>query len=648
MALSGSLAGRAQAATGPRTAPAAPRAPMLDPDNCGQYAALPGGLDANCYADAFDEYGNDPENGCDGWGEPTGYCLSKIEETGGPSWWKDFPGWLKFQVFDMATNVFSWWAVMGDPQLRKSDGSANGTVGYVAKYTNVLVIFFLILSVLIAVVRLAFSRDGRPAKELAKSLVTFSLISGLLLLFADMLIRTSRELFDYIIRTGMQKPGETAPSALSHAIREILTGINSGSGFHLLDVVGGIIVICVSLVLYVHMVIRYFLIIYYVGTMPLMAAAASLGESGKQALKEQCVRLGVWIFILDLMGLMMVIGYREIIIGAANSTVTGAAATWRGLIILCLITMVLPATMRAAAPFMSHAAGSNQATVGAVRAGFAVGAMAVGGAAWGLTRGFRGPGAGGASAGGAPAAPPAPPGVGAPPGSPEVPPPPARSGFRAPGGPALPARSGRPPGRLTPAPPRRPGGGGGVPAHPAGAVGGAGSPADLAAGNLEQSDPRVGLPDPLPRGDVGTNAYEGPDGSTSDAAVLVDAAEKKIQWLHAQGDTNMGSAAFGRVEAAHQEAQERARGLAPAAGGADQVQLDQVGRYIDERRMGRVENPITPAEAESASRNGTLPSLLNARMGLGGSGGSGDTGGGGMPPGPGGAGRPRPPAPPTV
>ncbi|GAA4969847.1 hypothetical protein GCM10023205_39030 [Yinghuangia aomiensis] len=683
LALTGTVGGQAQAA-GARAVPMAPQALMLPADDCqDQTGAFVTEDDNQCYADKFDEYGDNKENGCDGWGEPTGFCQSKAAEMGSPSWIKDFPGWVKYQVFDMARSVFTWWATLGDPQLRKSDGGANGTVGYITQYTNIVVYFFLILSVLIAVIRLAFARDGKPAKELFKSLVTFTLVSGLLLLFADMLIKTSRAFFDYTIRTGMGRPSETASTALTTGIWEMLAGINSGDDFHLLDVVGGIIIICVSLVLYVHMVIRYFLIIYYVGTMPLMAAAAAVGESGKQALKDQCIRLMVWIFILDLMGLMLVIGYREILIGTSNTALTGAAATWRGLIVLCLITMVLPATMRAAAPFMSHAAGSTQQTAGAARAGLAVGALAIGGVAWGATRGLAALGArgaagaaagaagGGGGAGGAVAAAAgggggggggggaalvrgagggAPGGPGAGRARAGQPPGPANPGVR--------ARAGQPPGPANPGVRARAGagggpgnqaGGGGVLAHPAGAVGDAGTPADLAAKNLGQSDPRVGLPDPLPRGEVGTDPL--PPGS-SDAAVLVDAGEKRIQWLHAQGDTNMSSADYDAVESGHNAAQQRAADVVSSASGAGQAQLAQVGQYVQERSMGRIENPITPAEAERASRNGTLPSLLNARMGLSGSGstsGSGGTGGGGgMPPGPGGAGSARPPAPPTA
>ncbi|MGR6997676.1 hypothetical protein ACU686_05520 [Yinghuangia aomiensis] len=117
----------------------------------------------------------------------------------------------------------------------------------------------------------------------------------------------------------------------------------------------------------------------------------------------------------------------------------------------------------------------------------------------------------------------------------------------------------------------------------------------------------------------------------------------------------MSSADYDAVESGHNAAQQRAANVVSSASGAGQAQLAQVGNYVQERSMGRIQNPITPAEAESASRNGTLPSLLNARMGLGGSGGTGGTGGSGgtgggaaMPPGPGGAGRARPPAPPTA
>ncbi|GAA4978946.1 hypothetical protein GCM10023205_54150 [Yinghuangia aomiensis] len=433
------------------------------------------------------------------------------------------------------------------------------------------------------------------AKELFKSLVTFTLVSGLLVLFADMMLKTSRAFFDYIIQTGMQQPNKPAESALTTGIWEMLAGINSGDDFHLLDVVGGIIVICASLVLYVHMVIRYFLIVYYLGTMPPSAAAAALGESGKQALKEQFIRLMVWIFILDLMGLMLVIGYREILIGTSNTELTGAAATWRGLIILCLITMVLPATMRAAAPFMSHAAGSTEQTAGAARAGLAVRRAGGRRRRVGCDERPRGLGARGAAG-------------------------PAGGGGGAAGSvPVAPDRGGGGGSHAGSALVRR--GGGRALAHPAGSVGDAGSPTDLAAGNLGQSDPRIGLPDPLPGGAVDTDAYQGPDGSTSGAAVLVDAGEKKIQWLHAQGDTNMSSDEYDAVESAHNAAQQRAADVVSSAGGAGQAQLVQVGNYVQERSWGRIDNPITPAEAESASRNGTLPSLLNARMGLDSSGG---------------------------
>lgn len=669
LVLAGTVGGKAQAAAGGSAVTSAPRAPMLPTDECKDPMAtgvLESGDDNQCFADKFDDYGNNKEEGCDGWGEPTGYCISKAAEMGSPSWMTDFPGWVKYQVFDMARSVFTWWANAGDPQLRKSDGSGNGTVGYITQYTNIVVIFFLILSVLIAVIRMAFSRDGKPAKELLKSLVTFTLFSGLLLLFADMMIRTSRAFFDYTIRTGMGKPSQTASSALTSGIWEILSGINSSSDFKLLDVIGGIIVICVSLVLYVHMVIRYFLIIYYVGTMPLMAAAAALGESGKQALKDQCIRLVVWIFILDLMGLMLVIGYREILIGTSNSELTGAAATWRGLIVLCLITMVLPATMRAAAPFMSHAAGSTAQTAGAAKAGLAAGALVVGGLAVGAARGVAAlgaRGAGGAAAGAAGNAGPAAAAAGA--GNPAVPgqraragqpPGPANPGVRAragqPPGPANPgvrARAGQPPGPANPGvgaagtgAGNQPGSGGTALAHPAGAIGDVGSPADLAAGNLGQSDPRVGLPDPLPNGGVGTDPLPA---DASDAAVLVDAGEKRIQWLRAQGDTNMSSEDYAAAETAHAASQQRASDVVSRADGASRVQLAQVGNYVQERSMGRIENPITPAEADAASRNGTLQTLLTERMS---NRSPGDADGAGAPAGPGGAGRVRPPAPPTA
>ncbi|MGR6997678.1 hypothetical protein ACU686_05530 [Yinghuangia aomiensis] len=164
LALTGTVGGQAQAA-GARSVPMLPQDLHPSGDDCkSQTGAFTSEDDNQCFADKFDEYGDNKENGCDGWGEPTGFCQSKAAEMGSPSWIKDFPGWVKYQVFDMARSVFTWWATLGDPQLRKSGGGGNGTVGYITQYTNIVVHFFLILSVLIAVIRLAFARDGKPGQ----------------------------------------------------------------------------------------------------------------------------------------------------------------------------------------------------------------------------------------------------------------------------------------------------------------------------------------------------------------------------------------------------------------------------------------------------------------------------------------------------
>lgn len=365
--------------------------------------------DPQCLAENHDNYGDDVSEGCDGWGEPAGYCVGVKDGLGSePTWWKDLPKWAEWQVYTFAANVFGWWANAPDPSLRTEKGEDRPSMGFIFKYTNIFVIFMLFLGVLFAAVRMALARDGKPAKEVFKALVSFTLITGLIVTIAEILIRLCRRFFDWYVTRGMSSDaGTDAPAAIAKGTRIYLTSLNSSDGFALRDIIAGIIVVCVAIVLYIYMVARFFLIIYYVATMPLMAAAATVGEAGKHALKRQITLLFIWIVVLDFMGMALVLGFQEVTAAQRVEANDGSAA-WRGLILFAMVTLVLPATLKAAAPFLEGAAGSSAATVGAAKAGLAVGAAAVlapaalaikGGAAFSAARGAGGVAAGGGGGG---------------------------------------------------------------------------------------------------------------------------------------------------------------------------------------------------------------------------------------------------------
>ncbi|GAA4989708.1 hypothetical protein GCM10023205_71100 [Yinghuangia aomiensis] len=368
--------------------------------NCGQPSGSGGELPLNenesaygsdrdvCdLANDYKNWGKTAGTGCDGWGEPAGFCenYAADEDKAEPNWLTAFPDWCQWQVFQLAGDVYTWWTEAKDPVLLDG-GKIRASVTDVSGGTAIVVVALWTGGVMVACIRLAIRRDGTPAKDMVKSGLLVVGASGFAVPAADLLVRLSRSFSDsYVVRI-LGAPGETtgdASTVLKRSTVGMLDAVDSGSGFSLKEILAGIVLVFISFVLYIYMVARYFLILYWVGTMPLMAAAASLGESGRQAFRQQIIRMVIWILLPDFMMVIFVLGHQEIVANAQETGAgTGGPDQWRGLILMALVTLVGPATLRAAAPFMSPAAGSSGTNFAAVRAGMAVGAVSLAGAAY--------------------------------------------------------------------------------------------------------------------------------------------------------------------------------------------------------------------------------------------------------------------------
>ncbi len=594
---------------------------------------LPGGglLRGLCRNKAAAEYGTGSggKEGCDGWGEPAELCVSPKDEWGAePSWLTDFPAWLEFKFFEGASETYMWWIEAEDPSMFASDGKTERTsIGFVFKYTNYIVIFLVILGILVAAIKMALQRDGRPGKELVKNLLMFVITTGMLLAVNQAILLFVRRFFNWYVREGLGGAGgqryATMEEALTKNMGAMLQGVNP-AGFGLIDLLAALLVICLSIVMYIYMTMRYLLVMLRTAMTPMYAAWATVSERGKQGLWDNFWRLLSWDIGIVFIAIALVAGFQEIGELRADEMRTGETHYWRGLIFFGLATVAGPSTAYAMAPMLDKgAAGNTSANVGAFKTAVGVGAAVVGA---GISAAGAGAGGGGGAGGAAQAGQQAVNaatnavnstvgGFGgvADDGSGGPPPPPG-----GPGGPGGTPPGGTPPGGKPGGP-----GGGNPPGGPGVPPGPGATPAPRAA--IPGVDGR-----PL---DLGI-----PTQDQSFAAIRVHAIEL---WERAAGFENDPATQHLAPQARQLANDELARSrdkmlddwneMGQAGNTAAQAQLqadfDSLQKYATARELGQVANPMTPRDAHLAAgnwRNGNRSNIVdevNSRISGGPSGG---------------------------
>lgn len=132
-----------------------------------------------------------------------------------------------------------------------------------------------------------------------------------------------------------------------------------------------------SLMNYFYMTVAFFMVIVLTGTLPL-ATAATNTEAGRSWMRGHLSYLAAFIMLKPATVLVFVAGAR-MWAPQSNDPLT-TEMQFRGVFVLMLITILLPALLRIVTPIVSPAAGSDGANAALAGGMLVTGAKAVGGA----------------------------------------------------------------------------------------------------------------------------------------------------------------------------------------------------------------------------------------------------------------------------
>lgn len=228
---------------------------------------------------------------------------------------KDNPtGWTMSELSKASATVMPWWILADDPIIAKDDKyQTRQTVDFLTRYTNVITLTLVVISVLVAGIRMVVQRDGSPAGDVARSLVTLVLVAGLGVTVVNYLVRASAAFSNWFIVAGLNPSthgdfGSATPEeAVTRAVRAFTT--NTGNLNFFVFLLAALFMIVGSIVQYFYMVIRFVMVITLTGTLA-VAAAATNTEAGKDWFRKHVAYLAAFILAKPVMMIVFVSGAR--------------------------------------------------------------------------------------------------------------------------------------------------------------------------------------------------------------------------------------------------------------------------------------------------------------------------------------------------
>lgn len=268
----------------------------------------------------------------------------------------------------MVTTLSTFWVSMPTVNLASVDGATPSPV--VSMVNSELMVWTLTLAVLAVIlggIRMIWEQRGAPLKELLRSLVTLTFVSGLGLGVISILVIAADAFSAAIIERSTDGKGFAESMNLL-----IVTG-QTGVGVFILIVLG-LIGLLASLVQIVLMVVRSGMLVILAGILPTTAAFTNT-EMGKQWFQKA---VGWTIaFILYKPAAAIVYSVAFVLMGH-NSGKDGLIGSITGFTLMVVALFALPALMRFVTPMVGAVASGGGAGAGAAVGAMATGAVSMG------------------------------------------------------------------------------------------------------------------------------------------------------------------------------------------------------------------------------------------------------------------------------
>ncbi|MDF2050769.1 hypothetical protein [Arthrobacter sp. Cr_A7] len=268
----------------------------------------------------------------------------------------------------MVTTLSTFWVSMPTVNLASEDGSTPSSV--VAAVNNELLPWTLTLAVLAVIlggIRMIWEQRGAPLKDLLRSLLTLTLVSGLGLGVISILVIAADAFSVAIIERSTDGKG------FAESMSIFLTPLQTDVGVFILIILG-LVGLIASLVQIVLMVVRSGMLVILAGILPTTAAFTNT-EMGRQWFQKA---VG-WTIAFILYKPAAAIVYSVAFLLMGNTTgQDGLVGSISGFTLMIVALFALPALMRFVTPMVGAVASGSGAAAGAAVGALATGAVSLG------------------------------------------------------------------------------------------------------------------------------------------------------------------------------------------------------------------------------------------------------------------------------
>jgi hypothetical protein len=274
----------------------------------------------------------------------------------------------------MVTTLSTFWVSMPTANLASQDGvTASPVVGFVNSELGYWTLALAVLSVILGGTRMIWEQRGAPLKDLLRSLLTLTLVSGLGLAVISILVIAADAFSASIIDRATDGKG------FAHAMAILVMTNQTGVGVFILIILG-LVGLLASLVQIVLMIVRGGMLVILAGILPTTAAFTNT-EMGRQWFQKAVGWTIAFILYKPAAAIVYAVAFK--LMGSSGGNVLLGSITGFALMIVALLA--LPALMRFVTPMVGAVASGSGGGAGA-----AVGAMATGAVSMGRSGSGRG------------------------------------------------------------------------------------------------------------------------------------------------------------------------------------------------------------------------------------------------------------------
>ncbi|MDQ0823797.1 type IV secretion system protein TrbL [Arthrobacter sp. V1I7] len=267
----------------------------------------------------------------------------------------------------MVTTLSTFWVSMPTANLASQDGlTPTPVVGFVNSELGYWTLALAVLSVILGGTRMIWEQRGAPLKDLLRSLLTLTLVSGLGLAVISILVIAADAFSASIIDRATDGKG------FAHAMAILVMTNQTGVGVFILIILG-LVGLLASLVQIVLMIVRGGMLVILAGILPTTAAFTNT-EMGRQWFQKAVGWTIAFILYKPAAAVVYAVAFK--LMGSSGGNVLLGSITGFALMIVALLA--LPALMRFVTPMVGAVASGSGGGAGAAVGALATGAVSMG------------------------------------------------------------------------------------------------------------------------------------------------------------------------------------------------------------------------------------------------------------------------------